>query len=261
MARGHRRQPVALAVVLDEDERARLEDTVIALILYKRWEAANGFELTDEIRLTIAAQAALLVLGFDDDEYTNVDSIIVHPTTMVAANERPGPAGTTGTRRAGRAPGRSALRRPRAHRVGRRTRSARRHPEHGHNVVFHEFAHKLDMLDGLVDGTPPLDDEDRARPLGRGVHRGVRALRRANARPAARRLRRRHPGEFFAVATEVFFDQPSALAEAKPRLYEVLRDFYRQDPRQVGAPGGRYPAGVTLIDWSDGSPFKTRIAS
>ncbi len=71
-------------------ERERLEDTILWLVVDKRWEAAAGFALTDEIRVTIAAQAALLVLGFDDDPYENVGTIIVHPTTMTFTGARGG---------------------------------------------------------------------------------------------------------------------------------------------------------------------------
>jgi len=75
---------------LSADERARLEDTILWLVVDKRWEAARGFVLTDEVRVTIAAQAALLALGFDEDPYANVGTIIVHPTTMIFTGPRGG---------------------------------------------------------------------------------------------------------------------------------------------------------------------------
>ena len=105
-----------------------------------------------------------------------------------------------------------------------------RHPEHGHNVVFHEFAHKLDMLDGAADGVPPLADAE-ARERWIDV---CTARTSASSRVRSTRLLDPYAGvsrsEFFAVVTEVFFDRPVELEDAKPDLYDVLRGFYRQDP-------------------------------
>ena len=112
-------------------------------------------------------------------------------------------------------------------------RTAARHPERGHDVVLHEFAHQLDLRDGMVDGTPPMDDPEerqrwidvctpaleRVRPDDYHHHHGV-------LDPYAGT----NPGEFFAVSTEVFFTRPTGLRHAQPALYEVLADFYRQDP-------------------------------
>ena len=77
--------------VLDDDERDHLGD-LMADIASRRWEAANGFALTDEIRVVIAAQAALLILGLDVDCYRDVSAIVVHPTTVTLHGERAGPA-------------------------------------------------------------------------------------------------------------------------------------------------------------------------
>jgi Mlc titration factor MtfA (ptsG expression regulator) len=101
-------------------------------------------------------------------------------------------------------------------------------PSHGLNVVHHEFAHQLDLLDGTLDGTPPLDDHLRPRWV-RICTATFQALR---ARPdeVLRDYGGESPAEFFAVATEVFFARPLELADHHPELYEVLRAFYRQDP-------------------------------
>jgi Mlc titration factor MtfA (ptsG expression regulator) len=107
---------------------------------------------------------------------------------------------------------------------------AARHPGSGHNVVFHEFAHKLDMLDDIIDGTPPLE---RRADLDRWVEvftEAYEALRAGRARPPLQPYGATNPSEFFAVATEAFFDVPAQLAHHEPKLYEVLRDFFNQDP-------------------------------
>ncbi|MET0158824.1 MAG: M90 family metallopeptidase, partial [Acidimicrobiales bacterium] len=103
-------------------------------------------------------------------------------------------------------------------------------PTRGHNVVFHEFAHKLDMLDGIVDGTPPLPDQATVDQWVAVCTSEYEALRAGTAGPLLRPYAGTNPAEFFAVATEVFFVQPVELQAEKPDLYAVLSGFYRQDP-------------------------------
>jgi Mlc titration factor MtfA (ptsG expression regulator) len=96
-------------------------------------------------------------------------------------------------------------------------------------VVIHEFAHKIDMIDGYTDGTPPL----RGAELARWTTVVVDEYERAESRPSDAVLRPyawSSPAEFFAVATEAFFCTPEPLRNAKPDLYRALGDFYRQDP-------------------------------
>jgi Mlc titration factor MtfA (ptsG expression regulator) len=108
-----------------------------------------------------------------------------------------------------------------------------RWPGRGRNVVIHEFAHKIDMSDGYLDGSPPL----RGDALVRWSAMVDDEFGHTDARPSDRVLGSyawTNPAEFFAVATERFFCRPTALAEAKPALYGALRDFYRQDPATSG---------------------------
>jgi hypothetical protein len=108
-------------------------------------------------------------------------------------------------------------------------------PHDGRNVVYHEFAHKLDMLDGSADGVPPLEAPAQYRrwydammheyqALQRDLDRGRKGLLRPYGATA--------PEEFFAVVTEVFFEQGSKLQRDAPELYAVLRDYFQQDPAQ-----------------------------
>ena len=206
----------------------RLGELMSAIVERKRWEAANPFALTDEIRTVIAAQAALLILGLGFDWYRAVQAIVVHPSTVLSHDPRPGPAGTMqegpfpllGLADSNFGPVLIAWDEARAN---------ARHPEWGHDVVLHEFAHKLDMLDNVVNGTPPLHRrEDGSRWFA--VCTRELALLRAGEGWPLRDYGGTDPGEFFAVATEAFFDLPLELEAAKPDLYSVLRDFYRQDP-------------------------------
>jgi Mlc titration factor MtfA (ptsG expression regulator) len=230
---------VAHWALLDDGERQRLADLMEAIVEGKRWEAANGFALTDEIRTVIAAQAALLILGLDFDWYRAVQAIVVHPSTLMSHEPRRGPAGTLedgpfpllGLADGNFGPVLIAWDEARAN---------ARHPEWGHDVVFHEFAHKLDMLDNVVNGTPPLHRREDGSQWYEVCSRELALLRAGEGWPL-RDYGGTDPGEFFAVATEAFFDVPTQLEEAKPELYGVLRAFYRQDPavrvrRRVSGP-------------------------
>jgi MtfA peptidase len=216
---------------LDDDERARLEDLTKVFLARVRFEAAQGFTVTDEMRLLIAAQACLLVLGLDRDLsldlYRHVTSVIVHPRTVVLTGERHVGSNLRSDE--------AQLLAGQAHHRGPVVLSwstvafEARHHERAHNVVMHEFAHQLDMVDGTIDGTPPITDRDlRARWVAvctveyQKVRRGDEGVLRGYAATDT--------GEFFAVATETFFTQPLALEQASPDLYAVLRDVYAQDP-------------------------------
>jgi hypothetical protein len=220
---------VAHWAMLDDDERDRLGD-LMAQLAERRWEAANGFELTDEIRVVIAAQAALLILGLDIDCYRDVTAIVVHPTTVTLRGERAGPAHGVVTDAPLPITGQAGARRGPVVIAWDAARAGARHPERGHNVVLHEFAHKLDMLDGMVDGTPPLLDGAARRRWIAVCTAEYDLLRAGEGGDVLRGYAAVNPGEFFAVATEVFFDRPGELQSQKPALYDVMRAFYRQDP-------------------------------
>ena len=221
---------VAIWPRLDDTDRETLETTSDWLLRHKHWEAAHGFELTDEITVTIATQAAMLVLGLSVDEYREVSAIVVYPTTMVSRGAYAGPV--PGTVSDGAVP---ILGEAHDHRgpvllAWDEVAAAARHIGTGHNVVVHEFAHKLDMLDGLVNGSPPLGgrvDPDRWRAVCTDA---FTALAEGAERPPLQPYGATNPAEFFAVATEAFFDVPASLAQDEPDLYEILRDFYGYVP-------------------------------
>ena len=221
---------VAVWHELDDDERTLLEATSDWLLRHKHWEAAQGFALDDEITVTLAAQAALLVLRLSVDEYREVSAIIVYPTAMQSRGVYAGPVRGTVTDGVVPVLGEAHGRRGPVLLAWDEAREAARNPGRGHNVVFHEFAHKLDMLDDLLDGTPPLG---RRGDVARWVEvctEAYDALRAGIERPPLQPYGATNPAEFFAVATEAFFDVPVALVEHEPGLYDVMRDFYKQDP-------------------------------
>ncbi|MET0665034.1 MAG: M90 family metallopeptidase [Acidimicrobiales bacterium] len=215
---------------LDADEWAQLGTDIGRLLGEKRWEAARRLPQTEDMRLSLAAQAYIKVLGLDFECYHDVRSIIVTPTTRVLTHPRPGPARGTVTDAPFPVIGQAHDRRGPIIIAWDAVRRDTRLPTRGHNVVFHEFAHKLDMLDGIVDGTPPLPDQATVDQWVAVCTSEYEALRAGTAGPLLRPYAGTNPAEFFAVATEVFFVQPVELQAEKPDLYAVLSGFYRQDP-------------------------------
>ena len=221
---------VALWHLLDADERERFADRLERIVVGKRWEAARGFTLTDEVRVVVAAQAALLILGLEVDAYRDVQSIIVHPTTVTFRGARPGPASGLMTDEPLSVIGQAHGRRGPVIIAWDAARIGARHPERGHAVVLHEFAHKLDMLDDLIDGTPPLPDQAARQRWIEVCTAEYSLLRAGGGGHLLSSYAATNPGEFFAVVTEVFFTRPLDLRVEKPALYEVLAGYYRQDP-------------------------------
>jgi len=215
---------------LEPPKRLVVQDVVRVLVAEKYWSGGAGFTVTDEMKVTIAGQASLLVLGFDEPYFFDrVQSIILYPTTYV----RP-PRLQRYLNQRGRTPllGEAWYHSP-IILSWKHVLQAGRNASSGGNVVLHEFAHYLDGLDGAVDGTPPLPDREQEktwyrvteaeyrRLVGKARRREVTLLSQYGATNRA---------EFFAVATECFFEQPCAMQRQHEELYAVLRAFYRQDP-------------------------------
>lgn len=208
---------------LTEAERDRMQRLIGLFLATMGWEGAQGFEVTEEMRVLVAAQACLLLLGLEIDEYPATDSVILHPGTVRLRGEHHLGGGL-------RSSGVMAVD-GQAHYRGpvllswSAVRTEMNSPGRGRNVVFHEFAHQLDMMDGSVDGTPPFDD-DAARL------RWMEVCTTAYEAPpeVLRDYAFTNPAEFFSVATETFFCQPVQLKEAEPALYREFVQFYGQDP-------------------------------
>jgi len=232
---------------LDDDERDRLKANCEAFIAEKQFSGAGGFVIDDEVRIGVAIQACLPTLHLALRAYRDFVEIIVYPDRFVAPRRQVDEAGVvheSDDELAGEAMhgGPVVLSWPDADPQGQHA---------GYNVVIHEFAHKLDLLDGGADGTPPLPPGMRSR----WTHTMTEAWNDFGARvdaleasiprnidpesPAADRWYERlpldpyaatDPGEFFAVASEHFFTAPRPLRNAYPALYELFRDYFGQDP-------------------------------
>jgi Mlc titration factor MtfA (ptsG expression regulator) len=216
---------------LSQAEQAKLRDDLRIFISERDWEGCGGLPMTDEIKVTIAAQACLLILGLTIDFYRRVPTILVYPTGYRApAKESMGGDAYLET---------ESSRLGEAHYGGPVILSwdevldGGQHPGAGTNLVFHEFAHQLDMLDGSVDGTPPTDSRAQARRWHDVMSAEFRRLARDNEAGRETVLDPyglTNEAEFFAVATECFFDAPGPLREEHPDLYTLLQEYYRQDP-------------------------------
>lgn len=216
---------------LAPDEQARLRDNLRVFIAEKHWEGCAGLELTEEMQVTIAAQACLLALGLEGDPYRNVLSILVYPTGYVVPKEtRFGGLSISGgeDRRLGEAHYRGPVILSWAD-----VRRDSRHPGRGRNLVWHEFAHQLDMLDADINGTSPLSDAQLRRRWNEIMTAEYEALVSASEEEHETLLDpygAKDEAEFFAIVTECFFDRPWDLQIEHPQLYDLLREYYRQDP-------------------------------
>jgi Mlc titration factor MtfA (ptsG expression regulator) len=220
------RSNLGLFAQLTPMEQERLKNIVRVLVAEKEWTGCQGLQMTDEVRVTIAGAAAVLLLGREHDYYETVRSILVYPTTFEVPAEH---ADESGLVLRGKEPvlGQAWYRGP-VLLAWDEVLSDCRHLSAGRNVVLHEFAHQLDFA-----GVPLAPTgTDGIRRFGDVMQAEYTALVHASEQGRATLLDEygaTNPAEFFAVATECFFGQPLELLQLHPHLYEVLHDFYNQD--------------------------------
>ncbi len=215
---------------LEESERARMRDEIRYFIAERYWEGCAGIEVTDRMKVLIAAQACMLLLHRPRERFANVSSILIYPNGYFASN---GPTPLFGAPRVIGGQAMPVL--GQAHERGPVILSWRHaedgaRDEDGQNLVYHEFAHKLDMMNGVVDGTPPLDSAIQARDWRQTMSSEFDDLRqttRLGIPSVLRPYALTNPAEFFAVATEVYFERPDDLRDERPELFRVLDGYYR----------------------------------
>lgn len=212
-------------------ERKRLEELTLVLIDQVYWEGRAGLEVTDEIRVSVAAQACRLTIGLGDDAYKGVRTVYLFPNTYRAPDgtmEGPGVRGEGASHRHGEA----WLRGP-VVLSWNATKLGAANEDDGRNVIYHEFAHKLDMIDGYADGTPPARNRKAFETWVEVAGREYERLKEATGRGQPTLLDpygATNQAEFFAVATEVFFERPERMRERHEELFRCLVDFYGQTP-------------------------------
>jgi MtfA peptidase len=197
----------------------------------KHFAAAAGLELTDAMRVFITTQACLLILNLGIDSYKGWNEIIVYPREFSPRHEYTDEAGVVHVSEHPLA-GESWLGGPV---VLSWEDAAQSGAGDGYNVVLHEFAHKLDMLNGDANGFPPLHKNmSRAQWLNVFKTAFDKFQQQVNnqVETVIDPYAAEHPAEFFAVFTEVFFEMPDVVAQQFPQVYQQLSLFYRQDPLQ-----------------------------
>jgi MtfA peptidase len=229
---------------LEPAEQEQLLDHVKVLLGEKHFEACGGLELTDEIKVIIAAQAGLLLMHRETEYFSRLKSILVYPSSYFGqtlddeSDEN-------------------------AHRLGESwdtgvvilawdsVLGGAHNRTDGQNLVFHEFCHQLDQEDGLADGLPILADGDDTVLERHEKYTTWSQVLSHHYKVFVERTERGHrtvldsygatnPAEYFAVATECFFEKSRSMKQNLPQLYEVLHQYYRLDPVQWH--GQRKPA-------------------
>lgn len=217
---------------LPPEDQAELLGHVQVFLAEKQFEGCGGLELTEEIRVTIAAQACRLLLHRETDYYPELTTILVYPSGYTTHGERQldGHIWEEGN---------EDLLGHTARRLGALVlawdaiKKGAADPSIGDNLVLHEFAHQLDFEDYQTDGTPALASSAEYVAWARVMSGEFEALRADDAAGTPTVLDTygaENPAEFFAVATEAFFERPRALRARHPKLYAELARFFRQDP-------------------------------
>jgi Mlc titration factor MtfA (ptsG expression regulator) len=200
----------------------------------KRFEGCRGLEITDEVRLTIAGNACVLLLGRPHDFFPRLESILVYPNSFVAPVTHHNPDGTVSEGdevRSGESWGAGSV-----VLAWEDIAEDLWGEEPGYNVIVHEFAHQLDDENPGAEGMPVLPEPAMAVEWQRVLSREYDALAAAVKRRKATLLDwqgAESPAEFFAVATEAFFTLPCHMAELHPDLYRLLVRLYAQDPAAI----------------------------
>src|SRR5437762_9843140 len=228
---------VAFFTRLSASDQAELLDHVQILLAEKNFEGCAGQEITDEIRVTIAVQACLLLLHRKTDYFPHLLTILVYPSTYMVDEKRhlEGPVWEEGRMarlgETGRQLGTLVL-------AWDAAKSGAADPTDGKNVVLHEFAHQLDFENHAEDGTPALATREQQLSWHQVMRTEFALLRAADETGIPTLLDTygaTNPAEFFAVSTEAFFERPYALRARHPKLYAELQSYFRQDPVEYSA--------------------------
>jgi len=219
---------------MDAAQRTRLERLVRRFLHEKTFVGCAGLEITEEMRLTIAGQACLLLLGARGEAvYPTLNAVLVYPGAFLVPRRQVDEAGVVTEERQDLlgeswGDGRVILSWDHVRRPGMEAPPS-------HNVVLHEFSHQLDSESGTTNGAPYLGSAERYRSWSEVLSRDFAALRHDawfGHEDVLDHYGATNPAEFFAVATEAFFEQPHRLASRHPALYEEFLKYYRVDPRQ-----------------------------
>lgn len=237
---------------LDAPQRQALLRSARELITTRHWEGCNGLVLTPEMQLVVATQACLLTAAIAGEPYPHLREILVYPTAFVPRRVCDPQAwlGTNNPEKASAELGESWSSGVIVLAWDSAVEGAA-DPRDGHNVVFHEFAHELASEHFLVPPgpspgellsagyrsvarmTPTVPDPERWERVLEASYDELCAKVAASTASVLDPYGATNRAEFFAVATEVFFERPRELHAEYPELYEQLGTFYRQDPESA----------------------------
>lgn len=199
---------------LPDDERQAFHRHLKVFLWEKHWEGAAGLEVTEEMKVLIAASAARIARHLPLSIYDRLTEIVIYPSHY----HHPGKDHTVVMGQ--------------AHNFGTLVLSwdavqqGIAIPGNGRDTAIHEFAHVLDAADGVFDGTPLLEKGGDYPVWADVMGRHFASLQQAPFRGCLRAYGTKNEAEFFAVATEVFFDAPDKLRQCAPELYDVLANFF-----------------------------------
>jgi MtfA peptidase len=219
-------------------ERKRLQDIARVIAAEKAWEACDGLKLTEVMKITVAAQAGLMLLGLDHDYFARVSSIVMFPREFELPANSPGERGPVVS---GQAVDYGSV-----FLSWDAVISEARDPRLGQNLVIHEFAHQLDFLDGFTNGAPALANRtqmEQWRLVMQGTFQRLRSALQKSGKAFLGSYAATNPTEFFSVVSEKFFTVPDALRRNHPEVFEVLSQYYRVDPTDWTEEGSREIAG------------------
>lgn len=224
------RRRVPLARELPPAQQLRLKKHIQVLLAEVPFIGCAGLEVDEEMRITIAAQAAFLLLG-RGGSFGNLREVLVYPGHFVVPRQEAGAGGVLHE-------GRDVLagqswQRGQVIVAWDAVQDGAADPHDGANVVMHEFAHQLDQDTGAANGAPYVGRGALQQAWARVMSQEFDGLRTRLARAEPGLIdpyAATNPAEFFAVVTELFFERPDALAAERPALYEQLRRCYRLDP-------------------------------
>jgi hypothetical protein len=224
---------VPLYSCLPADLRLLLHERIASFVYSTRFEGCNGLELSEEMILTVAAQACMLVLHRKGEPYPKLRNVYLYPSSFSSVMKRQSAHGV--------------VTEGKVHRLGESwdtgtvilswsaTEHGARNIRDAENVTFHEFAHQLDHEDGATDGAPGLPSRDAYRSWARVFQENYsdfQELLERGKKTLIDPYGATNPGEFFAVVTETFFEKPRQLHRRRPELYDELRKFYGVDPER-----------------------------
>jgi Mlc titration factor MtfA (ptsG expression regulator) len=228
---------VAFFIRLAAADQAELLEQTQVFLAEKSFEGCAGQEITDEVRVTIAAQACLLLLHRKTDYFPRLITILVYPSTYLADEQRPVTAEIWEEGKHARL-GETQRQMGSMVLAWDAVQSGAADPSDGKNVVLHEFAHQLDFENLAADGTPQLATRQQQlvwREVMRTEFASLRAADQTGIPTLLDTYGATNAAEFFAVAVEAFFERPLRLRSQHPRLYAQLQQYFQQDPVDFSA--------------------------